>query len=206
MPANDNRIPNHCHAMKSLLLQTCVIAAASLLLSTPLRADGPVPGLVSFGKFTKPTNGELVEINLNSDTIGLALQLAGDGQPDLTDVLRGLHSLRVHVVGLDNQNREEVTARIQALRGELGALGWQQVVSVQEKKEDVGIYLKTRGREAIEGLVVTVLDGRKEAVFINIAGDLKIDKLGALANKFNLGALKKAAEALMKQAATASEK
>jgi hypothetical protein len=192
--------------MKSILLQTCALAAASLLLSAPLRAESPVPGLVSFGKFTKPTNGELVEINLTSDTIGLALQLAGDGQPDLTEVLRGLHSLRVQVVGLDDQNRDEVTARILALRGELGTLGWQQVVSVQEKKEDVGIYLKTRGREAIEGLVITVLDGRKEAVFINIAGDLKIEKLGALANKFNLSALKKAAETLMKQAAATSQK
>ena len=160
---------------------------------------------MSFGKFTKPTNGELVEINLTSDTIAMALQVAGDGQPDLAEALRGLHSIRVNVVGLDNQNREEVTTRIKTLRGELDTLGWQQIVSVQEKKEDVGIYLKSRGREAIEGLVITVLDGRKEAVFINIAGDLKIEKLGALANKFNIGALKKAAETLMKQATAPKE-
>jgi uncharacterized protein DUF4252 len=67
---------------------------------------------------------------------------------------------------------------------------------VQEKNDDVAIYLKTRGKEAVEGLVVTVLDGRKEAVFVNIVGDIKLEKLAALGDKFNLDALKKAAEAM----------
>jgi hypothetical protein len=70
----------------------------------------------------------------------------------------------------------------------------------------VGIFLKSRGQEAIEGVVITVLDGRKEAVFINIVGDIKMDKLGALADKMNLGVLKKAAAELMKQATATAPK
>ena len=187
--------------MNAILRPTCAAAVVTLLLSIPLRADDPPPGLVSFGKFTKPTNGELVEINLSNDMLAMALQLVGKGQPDVTEALGGLHSVRINVVGLDDQNREEVTARIKAVRGELDSKGWQPVVKVQEKKEDVGIYLKTRGKESIEGLVITVLDGRKEAVFINVVGDIKMDKLAALGDKLNLGMLKKAAEELMKQAA-----
>ena len=184
--------------MKPILCQTCVLAVASLLLSTPLRADDPPPGKVDFGTFTKPTNGELVEINLNSDTIAMAVQVAGKGQPELAEVLRGLHSIRVNVVGLDGQNREEVTTRIKTTRSELDKLGWQRVVSVQEKNEDVAIYLKARGREAVEGLVITVLDGRKEAVFINIVGDIKVEKLASIGDKLNVDALKKIGEALKK--------
>ena len=186
--------------MKNILRQTCVLAVASLLLNSPLGAADSPPGMVNFGKFTKPTNGELVEINLSGDTIAMALQVAGKGQPDLAEALSGLHSIRVNVVGLDDQNREEVTARMKSVRSELDAGGWQPIVKVQEKKDDVGIYIKTRGKDSIEGVVVTVLDGRKEAVFINIAGDIKMDKLAALGDKLNIGALKKAAEALMKQA------
>jgi hypothetical protein len=191
--------------MKDILRQTSVIAATSLLLSIPLRADDPPSGMVDFGKFTKPTNGELVEINLNGDTIAMAVQVAGKGRPDFADALRGLHSIRVNVVGLDAQNREEVTTRMKSTRTELDKLGWQRVVNVQEKNEDVGIYLKTRGQEAIEGVVITVLDGRKEAVFINIAGDIKVEKLAALGEKLNLGALKKVGEVLKKQATTPKE-
>jgi len=186
--------------MKNILRQTCAIAVASLLFTASLRAADSPPGMVDFGKFTKPTNGELVEVNLSGDMIAMALQVAGKGQPDLAEALSGLHSIRVNVVGLDDQNREEVTARMKTVRSELDAGGWQPIVKVQEKKDDVGIYIKTRGKDSIEGVVVTVLDGRKEAVFINVAGDIKMDKLAALGDKLNIGALKKAADALMKQA------
>lgn len=191
--------------MKAILRLSCLIAVASLLFTASLRAADSPPGLVNFGKFTKPTNGELVEINLSNDMIAMAMQLAGKGQPDFAEALGGLHSIRVSVVGLDDQNREEVTARMKTVRGELDAGGWQPIVRVQEKKEDVGIYIKMRGKEAIEGVVITVLDGRKEAVFINVAGDIKMDKLAALGDKLNIGALKKAAEALMKQATAPKE-
>jgi hypothetical protein len=191
--------------MKAIYCKTCVVAVVSLLLAAPLRAEDSPPGLVDFGKFTKPTNGELVEINLSSELITMALQLVGKGEPDVSEALGSLHSIRVNVVGLDDQNREEVTARIKAVRGDLASKGWQPIVNVQEKQEDVGIYLKTRGEEAIEGLVITVLDGRKEAVFINVVGDIRMDKLGALGDKLNLNAIKKAAEAIMKQAAAPKE-
>lgn len=191
--------------MKNILRQTCALAVASLLFTASLRAADSPPGMVNFGKFTKPTNGELVEINLSGDMIAMALQVAGKGQPDLADALGGLHSIRVNVVGLDDENREEVTARMKSVRDGLDAGGWQPIVKVQEKKEDVGIYLKTRGKDAVEGVVVTVLEGRKQAVFINVAGDIKMDKLAALGDKLNIGALKKAAEALMKQAAAPKE-
>jgi hypothetical protein len=192
-------------AMNAILRQTSVLAVASLLFTASLGAADSPPGLVNFGKFTKPTNGELVEINLNNDMIAMAMQLAGNGQPDLTEALGGLHSIRVNVVGLNDQNREEVTARMKAVRDQLDAGGWQPIVKVQEKKEDVGIYIKTRGKEAVEGVVITVLDGRKEAVFINVVGDIKMDKLAALGGKLNIGELKKAAEALMKQAMAPKE-
>lgn len=184
--------------MKAAFTHTLTLTA--LLLNLPLQAAEATPGLVTFGQFTKPTNGELVEINLNGDTIAMALQLAGQGQPDFADALAGLQAVRVSVIGLDDQNRENVINRMRAVRGELESGGWQRIVSVQDKKEDVGIYLKSKGREAIQGVVVTVTDGRKEAVFVNVAGELKMEKLMALGEKLNIGAIKKAAEAIMKQA------
>ena len=187
--------------MKSILRPACTLAVASLLFTASLRAADAPPGLVSFGKFTKPTNGELVEINLTSDMIAMAMQLAGKGQPEFTEALNGLHSVSVNVVGLDDQNRDEVTSRMKSVRAQLDAGGWQPVVKVQEKKEDVGIYLKTRGSEAIEGVVITVLEGRKQAVFINVAGNLRMDKLSALGDKLNIKELKKVAGDIMKQAA-----
>jgi len=191
--------------MNTILRATCALAVASTLLTASLRAADAPAGLVNFGKFTKPTNGELVEINLTSDMISMAMQLAGKGQPDFTEALSGLHSVSVNVVGIDDQNRDEVMGRMKSVRAQLDAGGWQPVVKVQEKKEDVGIYLKTRGSEAIEGVVITVIEGRKQAVFINIAGNIRMDKLAALGDKLNIKELKKVAGEIMKQAAGSKE-
>jgi len=102
--------------MKAILRQTCAMAVASLLFTASLRAADSPPGLVNFGKFTKPTNGELVEVNLSSDMISMALQLSGKSQPEFTEALSGLHSVRVNVIGLDDQNCGEVTARMKSVR------------------------------------------------------------------------------------------
>ena len=107
--------------MNAILHPACALAVASLLFTTSLRAADSPGGLVSFGKFTKPTNGELVEISLTSDMIAMAMQLAGNSQPDFTEALSGLHSVSINVVGLDDQNRDEVMARMNSVRGQLDA-------------------------------------------------------------------------------------
>jgi hypothetical protein len=68
-----------------------------------------------------------------------------------------------------------------------------QIVTVREqpKGDDVQIYTKTRGEEAIEGLVVTVISGRNEVVLVNIVGDIKPEQIATLAERFNIDPLKK---------------
>jgi ATP sulfurylase len=105
------------------------------------------------------------------------------------------------VIGLDDKNRADVVERVKTIRDELDAKGWERVVSVQQKNEDVGIYLKTRGGEVVEGLVITVLDGKGEAVLINIVGDIKPEKLATVGERLNIDPLKKFGPALKKEAA-----
>jgi hypothetical protein len=68
-----------------------------------------------------------------------------------------------------------------------------QIVTVREqpKGDDVQIYTKTRGEEAIEGLVVTVISDRNEVVLVNIVGDIKPEQIATLAERFNIDPLKK---------------
>lgn len=58
------------------------------------------------------------------------------------------------------------------------------IASVQsENQEDVAIHLKQRDGEVIAGLVITVMDARKnEAVFVNVVGRIKADNLRSSVN------------------------
>ena len=107
--------------------------------------------------------------------------------------------VRVNVIGLDDGNRAEIEKRVKKIRSDLDSHGWERVVTAQKKDEDVGIYLKMRGAEAVEGVVVTVIDGNHEAVLINIVGDIKPEKIAEVGERLNIEPLKKIGQAIEKK-------
>jgi len=172
---------------------TSVLALACL--TSTLRAEDPVAGYVDFGKFTPPSGGgQFVEVNIKSSLINIAARLAEKQEPEVASFLRGIQAVRVNVIGLDDANRAELSERLTKIRSDLDSKGWEKIVTVQEKSQEVGIYIKQRGEEAVEGVVVTVLEGNKEAILVNVVGDIRPEKLALLGEKFGIDPLKKIGE------------
>lgn len=178
-------------------LKTIAFSSLFLVASTVVRAESPA-GFVDFGRFSPPKSGEFVEVNIGKTIISMVARVLQQSEAEAADILRGLERVRVNVVGLDDGNREEVQKRVEAIRKQLDKDGWETVVTVKEKAEDVGIYVKTRGEEAVEGIVVTVLDGKRNAVLVNIVGNIRPEKLALLGEKLDIKPLRKAAEKLKK--------
>lgn len=179
----------------------CTLGSVVLAAATSLSAlAANLPGHVDFGKFApSDSGGEFVEVNIQSNLISMVARLAEKSEPDAAELLRGLKLVRVNVIGLNDDNRAEMAKRIKAIRSELDSKGWERVVTAQKKDEDVGVYIKTRGDEAVEGLVVTVIDGNREAVFINIVGDLKPEKIAMVGERLNIEPLKQVGQAIGKK-------
>lgn len=185
--------------MKHLIRSHLALAVLSAAFGLGVHADNP-PGYVDFGKFTAAgSGGECIEVNIGGNLISMVARLTEKSEPEVTDLLRGLRSVRVNVIGLTDENRADLEKRMKTIRAELDTQGWQRIVTVQNKGEDVGIFIKTRGEEAVEGVVVTVLSGKHEAVFVNVVGDIKPEKLATLGERLNIEPLKKAAQALKKK-------
>jgi hypothetical protein len=192
--------------MKHSIRYIHVLAIICAAISINVYAENPPPGYVDFGKFSPAVSGgEFVEVNVKSNLISMVARLTKKEEPEVAELLSGLHLIRVNVIGLNEENRAEVENRVKTIRGELDAQGWESVVTAQQKNEDVRIYLKIRGDEAVQGLVVTVLEGNKEAVLINIVGDIKPEKLAEVGEQFNIDPLKKIGRGLKKHAAAQKE-
>jgi len=177
--------------MKTLLSGT--FAAGLWLASTTINfgAETHPPGFVDFSKITELASESTVDIHLKGPLLSMIGRIAESSEGEAAALLRKLKLVRVKVFKLDDRNRAEIQKRMQAVRAELEAQNWEQVVSVREKNDDVGVYLKTKGEESIEGLVVTVIDGKGEAVFVNIVGEIRPEQLSMLAEKFHIDPLKK---------------
>jgi hypothetical protein len=184
--------------MKHLLGPLFSLATVCGLLSA--NAANLSAGFVDFGKFAPPTSGgEFVEVQINGNLISMAARLAEKSEPQVAELLRGLHLIRVNVIGLNDENRAEMEKRVKAIRSELDTQKWERLVTAQNDKEDVGVYLKTRGEEAVEGLVVTVIEDNKQAVFVNIVGDIKPEKVATLGERFNIKPLQEIGQSLEKK-------
>jgi hypothetical protein len=197
--------------MKRFMSFTFGTAVLCLALSTSVRAEDLLPGQVDFGAFSPPQNGgPYVEVKLPSSLISLAARLVEKDEPEVAELLNGLKLVRVNVIGLDQDNGADIQNRIKKVRKDLDGKNWERIVTVQEKDQEVGIYLKMNDTGAIQGFVALVTEGNQQAVFVNIVGDIKPEQIALLGEKLHLDPLKRIGKAtgnsLDKESKTDSEK
>ncbi|MBC8002706.1 MAG: DUF4252 domain-containing protein [Opitutaceae bacterium] len=177
--------------MKSFVHQTIAATTLAMLLAANVHGDSGNPGAINFGKFPAPgKGGEFIEVHVGSNLISMVTKLAGKEEPEVAEVLGGLKEVRVNVIGVNEENRTDLESRVKAIRAQLDTQGWERVVTAQKGSDDVGVYVKTRGSDAVQGVVVMVME-KKQAVFVNVVGDLKPEKLGMIGDWFNIEPLKK---------------
>lgn len=178
--------------LRLLLIPTLALP----LLAGPMSAADIPPGQVDFGHLARgDARRQVVEVNLDSNLISMVARLAASQEPEVATLLKGLRSVRVNVVGVDDSNRAAVAEQMTGIREQLDAGGWNRIVTVREPDQDVAIHLKARGDEAIEGVTVTVRNGSSEAVFINVVGDILPDQLAELGERFDIEPLRRAGRA-----------
>lgn len=180
--------------MKTLLRSSIAAATLSLALACPLSAAiDSDPGYVDFGKFMPAAKGQFVEVNLGSTLIKFAARMAKSQEPEVAEMLGNLKGIRVNVVALDDQNRADTVGKMESIRRALEGQGWSKIVTVREpnKGDNVDVHVRQASDDVIQGLVVTVVDKKGEAVFVNIVGNISADKIGALAEKFDIEPLRK---------------
>ncbi len=179
--------------MKNLLRSSLAAATLSLALTTFASAAETHAGAIDIGQLMPSAKGQFVEVNLSSAMLKFAARIAARQEPEAAELIRNLKSIRVNVVGLDDSNRDITIEQIEGVRRKLEGQGWTKMVTVREKNggDNVDVHVMQRGEEAIDGLVVTVLDKKGEAVFVNIVGNINADQIAQIADKFDIEPLRK---------------
>ena len=167
---------------------TVALAAITVFTTMSARAEDVA---VDFGEITPAAGAQFVEVNIQSNLIAMVTRLAKGSEPEVAEILGGLQQVRVNVLGLTDENREQVLKRVESIRSSLKEKGWDRIVTAQQDKQDVGVFVKLRGDEAVEGVVVTVLNGDREAVLVNVVGNLQPEKLAMVGERFDIEPLKK---------------
>lgn len=160
------------------------------LATSSARADAQQPGQVDFGSFTRAPGCDFIEVNVPPSLIALAAKFVEREEPEVAKLLNGLKLVRVNVVGLNEGNKQSVEDRVEKIRTTLAGSGWERLVTAQAHGQDVGVHMKMDEKSAVQGVAVTVLEQGKQAVFINVVGDIKPEQLTTLGERFNIDPLK----------------
>ena len=175
------------------ILSVSFIAAGFALAAHGLSAKTASAGSVDFGSFAATGNGQVVEVKLEPALIKFAAKVAAVKEPEAAELLKNIEQVRVNVVELDETNLADATAKIAAVRTQLESAGWAPTVSVRDPKkgDDVVVYIKTGADDSIEGIVVTVIEDKKQAVFVNVVGNIRPEQLAELGKRFDIDMLKR---------------
>jgi hypothetical protein len=166
-----------------LLLGLVSVAGAQSDLSRDLRDH---PGFVDFRAMDISGGKEpKVEVNLKGSLLGLAARIASDEEPELASTLMNLEGIRVEVYDAENRKPDSyITQLAETARG-LEQKGWETIVRVNDKGDQVYIAVKADGNNIV-GLVVLAAEEDDEIVLVNIVGNINMDEIWRVGREFNI--------------------
>ena len=150
------------------------------------RLEGYVDGS-SFAALSDP-EGSRVEISLPGKILRPFCGALKSQDPEL-DVACGLEWIGAVILEFEEAtpNLQRARALVEKTESGLQAKGWERLAVVQEKDELVRVLMLVSG-DKVQGLVVFVV-GADEIVFANVAGDIDMNRLGALAERMDIPGL-----------------
>lgn len=177
-------------AMKSRF-SSFVLSAALLLPLAPALHATEAPLDLGALTFSINQTAETVQVDLSKSLLKIAARIAAVEDAEAAKLLGGLERVQVRVFTLSDKGDASALSQIEEIRSRLLADGWHQAVSVKGKEgENVGVHLRLRGEELIEGLVVSVLGPKGEVVLVNVVGEVRPEQLAKLGEKLNIQPLK----------------
>ncbi len=173
--------------MKRLLMNKFVIGLFCVLFTLPVLAQEDelknLVGYVDFGDLSATYGEPKITINLGGTMLNFVGQMSSSDSPETSKLISKLKGIRVQIYNIA-ENMDAATKQFGKTRKYLNSSGWEPIVQVNDKDEQVLVYTKMKDGN-MEGMTVMVVDD-EEAVFVNVIGQLNPAELGRVMDKFDV--------------------
>lgn len=173
--------------MKNLIsLFIIIFFAASAIVTAQEEDYSKYPGYANFGDLKALEEGEMVtEILIEEKLLRMVSKFTKD-DVELSDLIGGLKLIKVNTFEVTPSNADQLIKRAQMIDKNLMSKKWDRIVKTKSKGEIANVYIKTAGDDEFVGLTVVSIDENGEAAFVNIVGNINMDALGKLGQKFDI--------------------
>ena len=142
-----------------------------------------LPGYVDFGSLTALYGEPSVEIAVGQSLLNMVSAFAASEDPEAAQLFKRLQGVRIQVFETAKAP-EGALEQVSAVASNLSDSGWEPVVKVSSKDEQVRIFMKING-DRVEGITVMAVDD-EEAAFINVIGNLNPAELEKVMDNFDV--------------------
>ena len=145
------------------------------------------PGYVDFRKLSLASGEEpTVEVNISGSLLRLVGMAAQKEEPELAGAITGLLGVRVEVYPLRTATADKTLDQLTSVADELEKDGWETMVRVRERDEQVYVATKMQG-DMVIGLIVMAADlDSDEISLINLFGTIDFEELWRIGDEFNI--------------------
>lgn len=177
--------------MKTLIKLTVVMLMFIISTATAQKKDySNEPGYVDFGNIAQFETDEMVtEVILEEHLLKMVSKITKGEDEELSSLINGLKLIKVNVFEVNEADEEQITDKITSIDSKLMDNGWDRIVKSRSKKESAYVYIKTDNSDQIFGLVVMAKEKSGEAAFVNIVGNINLEAIGKLSEKFDIPSL-----------------
>ena len=174
---------------KTALIMMLLLTTLTFAQKSDLRND---PGYAEFGDLSIFDNGNMVaEVLIEGTLLRMVAKMMKEKDPEMYELLSGLKLVKVNAFEATKENHETITGIIKKMDAKLTGKGWNRIVKYRDRAERANIYIKTNDEDEIIGLVVMAIGDDNEAAFVNIVGNINLETIGRLSEKFDIPELDK---------------
>lgn len=173
--------------MKSRIFKTVTTGLVCALLAMPVLAQEDelkkLDGYIDFGDLSATYGEPSIQISIAGALLRFAGMMTESSDPEASNIMSGLKGVRVLGYPIDH-DPEVARAKFAEVKSTLKSKGWEPVVQVNEKDEQVLIYMKLVD-DVMDGMTVMTVDN-EEVMFINIIGQIDPRQVGKVMDGFDI--------------------
>ncbi|MFC2084132.1 DUF4252 domain-containing protein [Bacteroidota bacterium] len=177
--------------MKTKIRFTLLIVLFSAIILSAQKGDySQYTGYIDLGDFSAFEDSEMItEVLIEGHLIRMVAKMAKNSEPELSELLEGIKLVRVNAFEVGDSQFQELQDKVNRIDKDLMSRDWDRIVKTRSRYELANVYIKTEGDDKIVGLVVATAEKGGEAAFVNIVGEINLETIGRLGEKFDIPGL-----------------
>jgi hypothetical protein len=126
-----------------------------------------------------------LEINLNKGMLQLVAAALSTEEPEFSELVGGLESIRVRIAPAESFDQESVRRKLTDATAWLAERDWGTMLRIRDAGEVVHVFTRVSDGE-LQGIAVLAMEEYGDAVLINVVGSLDPERLARLAEVLDI--------------------